>query len=257
MEKNMRKLNLISALFAVVVSALGIFTSLYTDIAWAAAQMKGQDAVTIAAAAVLIISSLRRGSKSMIISAGINTYLIYTYFFYALEVRLNPLFHFYLAIVLLSLISLIKSIRSLSGIESTSVGAGAKAFGIIYLCAIASVLAFLWNADIISTLAGSPLLETGTGEPLTIVYVFDLTFVIPAIVYSVYLLKKGRAFGVPLTGIMLVKCVTMGAALLGMTVGAWSCGFRIDTFLAVFWFLLAAAGSGAAAVFLQRSSISE
>lgn len=253
----MKKLNYISAMLSAAASAAGIFTSLYSDIPWAVAQMKGQDAVTIISAVVLVFFSTSKLSRSKIITAGINAYLIYTYFFYTLEVKLNPLFHIYLAIVLLSLVSLILTIAKLKNLHSAELKTRSRVFSIIYLCAIGSTLAFLWNADIIASLSGSPLLETATGEPLTIVYVFDLTFVIPAIIYSVYLLKKKKSFGISLCGIMLVKCVTMGAALLGMTIGVCVLGFELETFLAVFWFILTAGGILALILFMRDSSIDE
>lgn len=253
----MKKLNYISAGLAAAASAAGIFTELYKDTPWAIAQMKGQDAVTIITAAVLIAASARKGIKALIITAGINAYMIYTYFFYALETKLNPLFHIYLAVVLLSLIALIKAVTVLRQFSTAEAGRASGTFSIIYLSIIGAVLAFLWNADIISTLTGSPLLDTASGEPLTIVYVFDLTFVIPAVIYTVYLLIKKRPFGVPLCGIVLVKCVTMGAALLGMTIGARAGGFELETFLAVFWFCLAGFGIIALSLFLKGSRIGE
>jgi len=253
----MKKLNITAAVLSAAASTAGIFSNIYTDIPWAVSQMKGQDAVTIFAAAVLIIVSLRKGPKAVVISAGINAYLIYTYFFYAIETLLNPFFHAYLAIVLLSLIALIKSVSNLKKLKYSEVKTIPKTFSVIYLSAIASVLAFLWNADIFATLAGSPILETPTAQPLTIVYVFDLTFVIPAVVYTLYLLKKNKAFGIPLCGIMLVKCTTMGAALLGMTIGVWFYGFELEGFLAVFWCLIAILGLISITLFLKGSRIHE
>ena len=253
----MKKLNIISAILAAAASSAGIFFNVYKDIPWAVAQMKGQDAVTILAAAVLLITAFKKNAKPLIITAGINAYLIYTYLFYALETKMNPFFHVYLAIVLMSLISLVHAVSRFRRVQTATAKKGSRAFSIIYLSIIASVLTFLWNSDIIATLAGHPILETPTNEPLTIVYVFDLTFVIPAIIYTLYLLKKNNSFGIPLCGIVLVKCVTMGAALLGMTIGVWAGGFKLETFLAVFWFLLAAGGIAALNLFLKSSTINE
>ncbi len=251
----MKKLNIVSGILAVAASVAGIFFNIYKDIPWAVYQMKGQDVVTIIASAVLILSVLHYDRKSLTITAGINAYLIYTYFLYAIASRLNPFFHIYLAVVLTSLVSLVTAIDRLRGISGASAGKRAKAFSVIYLSVIASVLTFLWNADIFATLSGSPILNTPAGDPLTIVYVFDLTFVIPAIIYTLYLLKTGKSFGIPLCCVVLVKCVTMGAALLGMTIGVCIGGFELETFLAAFWFILALTGAAALTVFLKGSRI--
>ena len=253
----MKKLNITSGILAAAASVAGIFFDIYKDIPWVVYQMKGQDVVTIIASAVLIISVLRADKKSLTITAGINAYLVYTYFLYAISSRLNPLFHIYLAVVFTSLLSLIIAIGRLKCVSDASAGKKARAFSVIYLCVIAAGLAFLWNADIIASLSGSPILDTPTGEPLTIVYVFDLTFVIPAIIYTLYLLKTDNKFGIPLCCVVLAKCVTMGAALLGMTVGVWAGGLELETFLAVFWFILAVAGTAALIIFLKGSRIVE
>ena len=253
----MKKLNIISAVLAAAVSAAGAFTGLYRDEAWAVWQMKGQDIVTIIAAAVLIIFSTGKSSRNHSVTAGLNAYLLYTYLFYALELRLNPLFHLYLAIVLLSLLSLIKSVSVMRTLGPAQVNRGSLIFAVIYLLFIALTLSVLWNLDVVSTITGKPFLDTPSGEPLTIVYVFDLTFVIPAIAYTVCLLLKKNPFGTVLAMTVLVKCVTMGAALVGMTLGAWAGGIETEIILAVFWFMLAAIGIIALAVLIRGTRCSE
>lgn len=247
----MKNLSTVSAILAAAVSAAGIFTPIYKDIPWAAGQMRGQDGVTIIASVILFLSSRIKTGGREIIRAGINAYLIYTYLFYALETVMNPLFHLYLIIVLTSGISLIKDISFLNKNDTIPAGGKGAIPGLLYLTLTGLMLFVLWNGDIITTLAGSPLLPNPSGEPLTIVYVFDLTFVIPAIVYTLYLWKKGKPFGNPMLGIMLIKAATMGTALLGMTLGMWLSGFELDTFLTGLWGFVGGAGIITLMIFLR------
>ena len=257
MEWKMKKLNIISAVMAAAAAAAGIFSGVYDEIPWVIWQMKGQDWVSIAAAAAMIIISMSDKDKYRAAGAGINAYFIYTFFFYALELNLNPLFHLYLAIVLLSLISIIRTISDLKKRSNQTASKGAAVTASVYLLMIALMLSILWNADIIASIAGEPILETASGKPLTIVYVFDIGFVIPAIVYTLYSVLKKTSFSPSLCIILLVKCTTMGAALLGMTVGLYFGGLEFQSFLAVLWTALTAAGLISLAVFLKGSRIGE
>ena len=240
-----------TAVLSIICSLLGILTPIYSDIEWINAQVRGQDAITIAAAVFLLIALRFRQPAKEIVTAGISAYLVYTYFFYALEVNLNVLFFCYLAILLLSIILLVRSINFLRTTDTMVPKNSYRMAGIIFMGIMALILTVLWSGDVIANLTGEPLLKNPTNEPFTIVYVLDLTFVVPAVVYAIVKSVQNKKIGYYLTGVMLIVITVMGLALMGMTGGLMLAGLSFDLFLAVFWAFLGTIGIVLAALYIR------
>jgi hypothetical protein len=143
-----------TAVLSIICSLLGILTPIYSDIEWINAQVRGQDAITIAGALFLLFTLRFRQPAKGIVTAGISAYLVYTYFFYALEVQLNVLFFCYLAILLLSIILLVRSINFLRTTDTTVPKKSYRITGIIFMGIMALILTVLWSGDVIANLTG-------------------------------------------------------------------------------------------------------
>jgi hypothetical protein len=230
------------AILAVIAASVGIFGSVYREGAWFISQMIGQDVFTLVVAVGLFIVPFIENKKAKLVQGGFFAYMVYTYVFYAFAVQFNVLFLVYVALCSLSVLGLLLVFRQISGFSLKDSKGWALKGSSIYLIVVCLILSLLWLGDIIGRLLGKPMLDTPTGEPLTPVYILDLGFVIPACLYGAIQSLRKKFWGTILTAAMLVMVATMGFALMGMTIGLYAYGFGLDSFLAVFWFILGTAG---------------
>jgi hypothetical protein len=235
-------ISLAIGILALAAASVGIFGNVYLEDDWFLSQMKGQDGLTWIIAAGLLVLPFIKNEKIKILQAGFFAYMAYTYIFYAFAVRFNVLFLLYVVLASLSVLGLFLVFRQLARFEGKGQRGWAIKGGSIYLLFVCSVLGLLWLADIIGRLAGKPLLENPTGEPLTPVYILDLGFVIPASLYGAVQALRKKFWGRIITGVMLIMVTTMGFALMAMALGLYAFGFGFQGFLTVFWFVLGTAG---------------
>ncbi|MDZ7702217.1 MAG: hypothetical protein U5J98_09240 [Halobacteriales archaeon] len=90
-----------------------------------------------------------------------------------------------------------------------------------YLGAMGALVALLWLSEAVpASLSGTkPPSVAAVGLPANVVHVLDLGLVIPAVFLTTWWLLRDRAWGYVLAGVLFVKLVSIGVAVLGMI--AW------------------------------------
>lgn len=88
-----------------------------------------------------------------------------------------------------------------------------------FLTSFGIVLGALWGVQaIVATVTGEvPASVTSPGYPTAVVFVLDLGLVVPLFLIGGRMLRHGTPWGFVLAAILLVKGVTEGLALLGMS----------------------------------------
>jgi hypothetical protein len=210
---------------AIVASLAGLFAAhLYRDNAYAVANWRGNDLITLFAVPVLLggYSFSRRGSdRGRLIWLGALWYLLYNYAFYLFGTRFNDIFLLYAALVAGSLWALIL------GLARTDVHGLAGRFRsstpvrwISAYLAIATVgLAIAWIGQSLSFATGGkpPQIMIDSGATTSYVFALDLTLAVPLMLVAAVLLWRRQAWGYGLGAIVAVKGVLYASALLAMS----------------------------------------
>jgi hypothetical protein len=242
------------AALAAGVSAAGFFWApLYRNATpWAAQQSRGGDLVTlfVAAPALLVAVALAwRGSvRARLVWLGLVAYMAYGYLFYLYGMPLNEAFFAYVAIVVMSIASLIIGLLELDA-EKIAAAFSPKAprktiAG--YLLFIAVFLTGMWSTRVVGFMVSGTLppdlLASGTKAP--VVFATDLALLVPALVFVAVLLLRRRAWGYVLAAVLLVKCTFYPLALIGMGTVSWLARVVADYGLMWFWafFFVVSAG---------------
>jgi hypothetical protein len=236
---------------AMLAAGIGIFGNVYLEDDWFKSQMIGQDVFTLIVAVGLFIVPFIGNKKIKLLQGGFFAYVGYTYVFYAFAVQFNVLFLIYVALCSLSVLGLFLVFRQLAVSTLKSFDGWVLKGSAIYLIVVGLILALLWLGDIVGRLAGKPMLDTPTGEPLTPVYILDLGFVIPASLYGAVQLLRRKFWGAILTSVMLVMVAMMGFALMAMTLGLYLYDFGHQSFLTIFWFAIGTLGLLLSLLFLR------
>ena len=229
-------ITLLIIVLAVVCCLISIVNNdIYQDGEWINAQWLGQDIVTLLIATPLLYISRRRGLinhqlKWKIVLDGVLLYFVYTYTFFAFGAQLTFLYLFHIAIFGLSVIGLFIALMDLLNpmqilesqqgfVKHTIVG---------YLLLMSLMLIFLWMSDIIAhlTVPGHTS-DTPTGEPILLVYSLDLAIIIPLMIIATVGYWQRKQYGYKLTGVMLVKTSTLGAALMAMSLSLYLQNFKL------------------------------
>ncbi|MGC9529990.1 MAG: hypothetical protein ACP5G2_05150 [Candidatus Bipolaricaulaceae bacterium] len=235
-----------------------VLPDLYREPAELAAQMRGQDLVTLLAAIVLAgaLAAARRGSaRAGVLLVGLLGYFVYTYVGAAFAYALNELFLVYVALFSFSGFALAATVAA----SDPSQVAGA--FGprtprrsvAVFLVVVGVMLAALWLSQIV------PFLVTGRlpagiaeGGNFQYVYALDLGVMVPLALLGAAWLWRRREWGYILAGYVLVKAAAMGLALLAMTGFSLRAGLPVEGGLTAVWGLIAAAGTGLSGWFLRH-----
>jgi hypothetical protein len=261
---NLRVAQRLSALIVVlgaIASAGGLFmSSLYRgETAWVVPQNRGQDLITLLAMPILAVTLLavRRGSaRATLAWIGLLGYVCYTYAGAAFAFHFNEFFLIYVALFSLSIFALIAAftgidVAALRRTFDTHVPRRAVS---IFLAVLGCMLTLMWVGQII------PFLTTGTlpdlivraAAPTNFVYVLDLGLVVPLALLGAFWLWRDMAWGYVVAGYILIKALTMGLALLGMTWFTVRAGEHVDPFLSGIWVVLATSSLGMTAWFLRH-----
>lgn len=185
-------------------------------------QSEGQDLADLflVTPALLITSLLayRQRKAAILVWAGINAYLLYTFLIYCFAVHFNPLFPVYCLALGLSFFSLIwfmvsplqqPAVFSFSGVP--------RRFTSIYFIIISVVFYLLWLSEIVPAIlhGNIPASTTDTGLFTNPVHVIDLAVVLPGIfIAAVFLWKKQRI------GYMLAPAILSFFILMDCTIAA-------------------------------------
>ena len=189
------RLALVPTVLSSAAAAFALATSLFglcLDWPYAAetagwrVQAQGQDVGNLLAVLVLTVGvvAARRGSvRGFQVWVGALGYLVYAFTIYAMTVHFSVLFLGYVAVLGLSLYSLMFALPER---PQQSLRPGVRRLGAGVLAGIASAFAVLWLAAIVGALvSGRPPVELSeTGLPANPVHVLDLAIVLPGMIIT-------------------------------------------------------------------------
>jgi hypothetical protein len=215
------------AFLVAIVAGVGFFSDdLYRDAPVNAAQAVGQDLITLVVALpVLVVSAilaLRGSMRAHLVWQGALGYLVYTYASYALAIEFNSLFLVYVALLGLSLYTLIGGLATTDSAEIKahfSRGTPVKAVS-IFLAVVAVLFYLMWlSEDIPALLAGEvPQGVIEAEAPTDVVHVLDMAWILPANVLMAIWLWRRRALGYALAGTLLSFLSLLVLAVMSMMV---------------------------------------
>lgn len=183
-----------------IQATLGLlFRGQYRDVVWIRETWFGNDWVTLLVAVPALVLASRiaaRGScRAHVVRLGLLAYAVYNYAFYLLGAALNVFFPVYVALCLLSAVTLLWSIAVIDR-NTTRVTAQHKltqAAGVYFLCVgvgLATVWLVMW-ADVVF-LGDAPPIDTNAFK---LVAALDLTVMVPVLIVSGGLLWFRRSHG--------------------------------------------------------------
>lgn len=212
-------------LLGAVASWGGLFLpDLYRDSPYMVAQAVGQDMVTLYIALPALAVALwfvRRGSgRATLAWIGLLAYMLYTYTTYAFGAAFNRFFLIYVALFSLSIAAMVAALGSINAAawqRRFDAGTPRRPVAVFFFF-IALMLCGLWLPPIIGFLTSGELPATMVlaDIPTNFVYVMDLGIVVPLTALTGVWLWRRQPWGDILAGVVLVKAVTMGLALLAM-----------------------------------------
>lgn len=256
-----RRLTAICAMLALIAAGAGLlFPSVYRDPAAIVPALRGQDLLTLLALPVLLIAVVAAGRGSAagrIIWFGILSYLAYVSAGAAFGYYLNSLVLVYIALLSTAAFSLGALCRAIDaadlerrfgdGVPRRSVAAFLIMIAVLLLVPeVGQIAAFLSRGEV-------PELITRAGAISNFVYVLDLGAMVPLCVLGTILLLRRRPWGIVISGGMLIKCATMGLALVLMDVFVGRAGGRVDFVFTGMYAAIAVGGLGfSTALLLSR-----
>jgi hypothetical protein len=186
----------------------------------------GQDLITLLVALpVLVVSAilaLRGSMRAHLVWLGALGYLVYTYASYALAIEFNALFLVYVALLGLSLYTLIGGLATtdFAGIKAHFSRATPVKAVSIFLVVVAVLFYFVWlSEDIPAVLTGEvPQGVIEAEAPTDVVHVLDMAWILPANVLTAIWLWRSRALGYALAGSLLSLLSILVLAVISMLV---------------------------------------
>jgi hypothetical protein len=199
-------------------------------------QGRAQDLVTLVVAVPLLTVSIvlaaRNSIRGYLLWLGTVGYLTYSYAIFAFDVQFNALFPVYVAILGLTIYSLV---LGLGGVNARAVAESfddATPTGWIggFLVGVCVLAALLWlSEDIPSIMSGHlPASLANSGLPTNPIHVLDLAIVLPGGVVTGLFLLMRRPWGYVLGGYYLVKFATLGLAINAINAFSLAAGQPID-----------------------------
>ena len=204
----------------VTINARGLY---YWDTVSSAAQMQGNDLVTLVLGlpllAISVVLSLRGSLRGKLLMTGTLGFFLYTYMSMCFGTAYNPLFLVYTALFSLSLFAFILSIMSFD-IKNLPARFSERLPRRVFAGLFFFVSAFLlmaWLSRIIPTISPDriPALENVTSM---FIQAMDLGMVVPLSVVSAILLLRKNAYGYLLTSVATLKFTTLGVAITVMVI---------------------------------------
>jgi hypothetical protein len=217
-------LSSIILVLAAVAAAGGLFIpDLYRDNPWVVQANRGMDLFTLAGAVPALGATLvlvRRGSvRARLAMAGVLGYILYTYIGGAFAFALNLFYPIYIALFSLTAAALV---ALLTGIDAADLQRrfDARTPRIPVAVFLAFIAFMLFMTEGVGQLM--PFFTAGTlpemmqlaGAQSCFVYTMDLGVIAPLSVLAAVWLWRRLPWGDVLAGILLIKCATMGLALL-------------------------------------------
>lgn len=176
-----------------------------------AAQAVGQDLanlVAFSALALFAVLAARGSLRAYLLWLGVLAYGIYAYAIYAFAIGFGPLFLAYVGVLGMSVFGLIGGTLWLEPRRVRDrFGSGAPVTMVAWvLTVIAAGFGVLWLTEILpATIDGTlPTSLTEAGLRVNPVYVLDLSVLLPSLVVTGVLLRRGRSWGWVLAPVQLV-----------------------------------------------------
>jgi hypothetical protein len=218
------------------------------DAVSSATQEVAQDVVTLVIGIPLlaagIILSRKNSLRGHLLLTGGLAYFLYTYGAMSFLTAFNPLFLAYVALFSLSLFGFI---LALAGLDREQVmrrmSARFPRWPItVFMIVVAAFLALAWLGLVIPpALAGTQ--PAGLDSATTmVIQVLDLGVIVPTAVLTASLLWRQNPWGYTLASVVLVKMLTMGAALIAMVIGQLLAGVAVDMVVSAIFVVISLAG---------------
>ena len=195
----------------------------YYDTVSSAAQMQGNDLVTLVVGLPLLIIStwlaVHGSLRGRLLLTGTLGFILYTYMSMATLASFNSLFLVYVTIFTFSLYAFILNLMSFDLKTLPSHFSSKLPHGWIagLLFVVAGFLSMAWLGRIVPPLIQNqtPALENTT---TLVIQFMDLSLIVPAAVLGGILLLRRNAWGYLLASVMLTKGVTLGLAVSTMAI---------------------------------------
>ena len=217
----------------------------------------GQDIVTLLVGLPLLVYAMLRARKDamrgkLLLTGGL-AYFLYTYASMSFLTAFNAFFLVYVALFSLSLFAFILALMALNPAEvAAHIGERFPRRAITtYFLVVAGFLALAWLGLVV------PPMLTGTApaglESATsmVIQALDLGVIVPTAILTVLLLRKGNAWGYTLSLVVLLKILTMGAALISMIAVQLLSGVAVDPVVTIGFGVISLSGIILAAMTLR------
>lgn len=211
-------------------------------------QEVGQDVVSLILGIPLLVAGIaltRKGSlRGRLLLTGALGYFLYTYGAMSFLTAFNP---FYLIYVALFSLSLFGFILALSGLDAVYVaehisGKFPRRLIAVYFIIIAAFLSLTWLGLVVPPmLSGKP--PAGLESAITmVIQSLDLGVIVPTALITAILLLKKRPWGYTLASVVLLKILSMGAALIAMIINQVREGVTVDPIVSVVFVIISLSG---------------
>lgn len=208
----------------------------------------GNDIVTLLIGVPLLLTGIvlsRKGSlRGQLLLTGALGFFLYTYGSMSFLTAFNPFFLVYVALFSLSLFGFIFSMKNLDVDEvSRRISDGFPRRSIaIYFIIVAVFLTLAWLGLVASpSLTWAP--PAGLESAITmVIQALDLGIIVPTSFLTASLLFKKQPWGYALSSVLLLKILTMGAALISMIIVQILSGVAVDPVVSTIFVIISLSG---------------
>ena len=194
----------------------------------------GQDIVTLLVGIPLLVYAMLRTRKDamrgkLLLTGGL-AYFLYTYASMSFLTAFNVFFLVYVALFSLSLFAFILALMALDPAEvAAHIGKRFPRRAITtYFLVVAGFLALAWLGLVVSPMLTGEAPAGLESTTTMVIQVLDLGVIVPTVILTALLLRKGNAWGYTLSLVVLLKILTMGAALISMIAVQLLSGVAVD-----------------------------
>ncbi len=176
---------------------------------------RAQDACSILVAVLLTALARRTSPQAHLVRLGLLAYVAYSYAIYLTGLPMNRVFLVYAVLVSVSAAAFLHGLLRLRPAAWPRVASRRLEHGTGWVLVIVAVLfASLWLSALLPfALGGAAPSPEGPGGVAYPVFILDLVVVLPCIAAVGVMLLKGRPVAGPLAAVVLIKIVTLFAAL--------------------------------------------
>jgi hypothetical protein len=199
-----------------------------------ATQEQGNDFITLTVGIPLLIAGLimsRRGSmRGHLLLTGSLGFFLYTYASMSFLTAFNPFFLIYVALFSLSLFAFVFAISGLDPDEMMAHVSQSFPRKVLvgYFLVVAAFLTLAWLGLVAGAMRTGQLPPGTESNTTLVIQVLDLGIIVPTAIITALLLRKRRAWGFLLAAVMILKILTMGAALISMIIVQWRAGVPLE-----------------------------